>query len=212
MFRSERIAKKINKEIKEWSKDRSKLIVAIDGYAGSGKTTIADFIAKQNQHVLVVHLDDFINHRRVREQKMKVAEDKSVVFEYEWYKYSEVEKLIRAFKFKNKGIMRLRVYDYKKNNFDFKAFDLSKKVLIVDGIFLFHPKHKISKEWDKTIYLNVNLDRADKKRIARERKKWGKSYIPETNPDNWTQYYKKSYRRYIKVYKPQNNRDLVVRF
>lgn len=46
MIRSERIAKKINKEIKEWSKDRSKLIVAIDGYAGSGKTTIADFIAK----------------------------------------------------------------------------------------------------------------------------------------------------------------------
>ena len=48
MIRSERIAKKINKKIQAWIKDRAKLIVAIDGYAGSGKTTGADFIAKQN--------------------------------------------------------------------------------------------------------------------------------------------------------------------
>lgn len=43
-------------------KNHDKLIVAIDGYAGSGKTTVADFVAKQNADVLTVHMDDFIHH------------------------------------------------------------------------------------------------------------------------------------------------------
>ena len=44
MIRSERIAKKINENIKIWMQDHTKLVVAIDGYAGLGKTTVADYI------------------------------------------------------------------------------------------------------------------------------------------------------------------------
>jgi radical SAM protein with 4Fe4S-binding SPASM domain len=62
MLKSELIAKKINAKIAGWAKDQPKLVVAIDGYAGSGKTTVANFITRQNTKVLVVHLDDFINH------------------------------------------------------------------------------------------------------------------------------------------------------
>ena len=63
MLRSERIAQKINEKIKVWLKDHTRLIVAIDGYAGSGKTTVANFIAKQNPYALnhikyVITLDD----------------------------------------------------------------------------------------------------------------------------------------------------------
>ena len=69
MIKSERIAKKINEKIRARAKGHAKLIVAVDGYAGSGKTTVADFIAKQNSDVLTVHLDDFIHHRKDRERK-----------------------------------------------------------------------------------------------------------------------------------------------
>ena len=210
MIRSERIAKKINKKIQAWIKDRAKLIVAIDGYAGSGKTTVADFIAKQNSDVLMIRLDDFIHHWKDRKRMIEKAKDKSQVFEFNWYRYDNLEKLAREFKTKNKGSITFKTYDYDKNDFGpKKTFNLSKKILVIDGIFLFHPKHKISREWDKTIYLDADFAKADKKRITREKKKWGKNYVPESHPDNWTRYFKKAYRRYIKKYKPQNKADVV---
>src|SRR3972149_11978202 len=209
MIRSERIAKKINAKIQVWVKGQTKLIVAVDGYAGSGKTTVADFIAKQNKDVLMIHLDDFIRHWKDRKRMIEKAKDKSQVFEYDWYRYDNLEKLVREFKTKNKGSMKFKTYDYDKNDFGpRKLFDLSKKILVIDGIFLFHPRHRISREWDKTIYLDADFARADKKRITREKKKWGKNYVPESHPDNWTRYFKKAYRRYIKKYKPKTTAEV----
>ncbi len=212
MIKSERIAKKINRKIQVWTKDHAKLVVAIDGYAGSGKTTVADFIARQNPEVLVIHLDDFINHWKKRKQMIEKAVDKSKVFEYNWYRYNDLEKLVNNFKTKNNGVIKFKTYNYDKNEFDPKRpFDLTKKILVIDGIFLFHSKHKINKLWDKKIYLNVDFAKADKKRIAREKKKWGKDYIPENHPDNWIKHYKEAYCRYIEKYKPKEKSDFVVK-
>lgn len=201
---------KINERIRDWAKNGDKLIVGIDGYAGSSKTTVADFIAKQNSDALTVHLDDFIHHWKDRKKMIDEAKDKSKVFEYKWYRYDDLERLIREFKTKNKGVIKFKTYDYDKNDFGpQKSFDLSRKVLIIDGIFLFYPKHKISKMLDKRIYLDVDFAKADKKRITREKKKWGKDYIPENHPDNWTKYFKEAYRRYVKEHKPQKSCDIV---
>ncbi len=198
MLKSERLAKKINEKIKVWASGRDKLVVAIDGYAGSGKTTIADFIAKQNPDVLVVHLDDFIRHWKARKRLIDEAEDKSKVFECNWYRYVELKKIIREFKVKRKGRIAFKIYDYDKNKFGPKKyFDLSKKILVVEGIFLFHPKNKLNKLWDKRIYLDTDFSKADKQRITREKKKWDKDYLPESYPDNWTKYFKNAYRRYV---------------
>lgn len=212
MTKSEQIAQKINAKIRVWTKVRTKLVVAIDGYAGSGKTTIADFVVQQNPDVLTIHLDDFIRHWKDRKKSIDDAEDKSQVFEYNWYRYADLEQLINAFKTKDRGSVKFKTYDYDKNNFGPKIpFDLSKKILVLEGIFLFHPEHKISKMFDKTIYLDVDFVKADKKREAREKKKWGKDYLPENHSDNWVRYYKQAYRRYVKECEPQKNRDMVVR-
>lgn len=198
--------------IRVWEKNHTKLIVAIDGYAGSGKTTVADYIAKQNARVLAVHLDDFICHWKSRKKMINKAKNKSQVFERSWYRYGDLEKLINNFKTKNRGVMKFKTYDYDKNDFgNQKSFNLSKKILVIDGIFLFHPKHKIGKMLDKTIYLDADFAEADRKRITREKKKWGKKYIPENHPDNWIKYYKEAYRRYVKECKPQRTSDLVIR-
>jgi len=203
MTKSERIAKKINSKIREWAKDHAGLIVTIDGYAGSGKTTVADFVAKQNLNVLTIHLDDFVHHWKDRKRMIDGTKNKPRVFEYNWYRYDELEKLIKEFKMKDKGTIKVKTYDYDKNDFGPpKPFDLSKKILVVEGNFLLHPRHKIGKFWDKTVYLDVDFAKADKRRVSREKKKWGKHYIPETHPDNWTKYYKESYRTYVKRHKP----------
>ncbi len=211
MIKSERIAKKINKKIKVWNNNHGKLVVAIDGYAGSGKTTVANFIAKQNSNVLVIHLDDFIRHWKHRKQMIDAAKDKSKVFEYDWYRYEDIQRLVNQFKNKQKDSIKLKVYDFEKNDFGpKKLFNLSKKILVIEGILLFHPKHGTSKLWDKRVYLDVDFDKADKKRISREKKKWGKDYIPEDHQDNWTKHFKKSYGRYIKKYMPKKKADLIL--
>ncbi len=209
MTKSERISKKILKQIEVWKKDHAKLIVAIDGYAGSGKTTVGNFIAKHDKDVLLIHLDDFIKHRKVRKQLIEKTKDKSKVFEYHWYRYDDLERLIKAFLSGKKSI-KLKTYKYEKNNFGSKqSFDLSKKVLIIDGIFLFHPKHSITKLIHKKIYLDTDFTKADKKRIAREKKRWGKNYLPDDHPDNWVKYFKQAYKKYIEKYSPGENADLL---
>ena len=210
MIKSERIAKKINEQLELWGKNHAKLVVAIDGYSGVGKTTVGDYLAKQNSEVLSVHVDDFIKHWKERKRLIESVEDKSKVFEYEWYRYDDLEKLTRAFRAGKQKSIRFKTYDYDKNDFGPEhVFDLSKKFLVIDGIFLFHPEHKISGLMDKKIYLDTDFAKADKKRISREKKKWGKEYIPESNPDNWTRYFKEAYRRYIKACKPKKAADLV---
>lgn len=211
MVKSEHIAKKICQEIKVWKKDYSKLVVAVDGYAGSGKTTIGNFIAKHDKDVLSIHLDDFINHWKVRKQMIEKAQDKSKVFEYHWYRYDDLERLIKAF-LNGKKSINLKTYNYDKNDFDpQQIFNLSKKVLVIDGIFLFHLKHAITKYIHKNIYLDADFAKVDKKRIAREKKKFGKNHLPDNHPDNWVQYLKVAYTRYVANHGPQKKADLSFR-
>lgn len=84
------------------------------------------------------------------------AKDKAKVFEYEWYRYDDLEKLVKQF-MKKRGVVKAKVYDYDKNDFTVRKYDLSKKIMVIDGIFLFHPKHAINKLWDKKIYLDADL-------------------------------------------------------
>lgn len=210
MIRSERIANKINENIQTWVQNHAKLVVAIDGYAGSGKTTVADYVAKGNSDVAVLHLDDFIKHWKDRKKLIDTAKDKSKVFEYEWYRYSDLEKIVRQFKSKKQGSVKYKTYDYDANDFGpEKSLDLSKRILIIDGIFLFHPEHKVNMLWNKKVYLDADFVKADKMRVAREKKRWGSAYVSESHPDNWTKYFKTAYRRYVKEYKPQKNADTV---
>ncbi|MBU6214623.1 AAA family ATPase [Patescibacteria group bacterium] len=204
MIKSERIAKKINEQISVWGNDHAKLIIAIEGYAGSGKTTVAEYLAKGNTNVAVLHLDDFIKPWEDRKRLMNNVGDKSKVFEYEWYRYDDLEKVLKQFKVKKRGVMKYKAYDFNKNDFGpAKSLDLSKKILVIEGIFLLHQEHAISALWDKKVYLDINFAKADRMRIAREKKKWGKAYLPEAHIDNWTKYFKIAYRRYVKEHKPQ---------
>ena len=128
MTKSEIIAKKINKQIEIWKQNTSKLVIVIDGYSGSGKTTIADCIAKQNQDVQIIHLDDFIVHGKDRKQMIDTAiseEEKSKVFEYKWYRYDYIEKLIKKFRENSEGKINIETYDFDKNDFaSEKLFDI----------------------------------------------------------------------------------------
>ena len=185
-------------------------VVAIDGYAGSGKTTVLYFLEKESRDILAVHLDDFIRHWKERKRMMDSATDRSHVFEFKWYRYQEVARLLKEFSTRFCGDVSFKVYDFEQNDFgDVKVFDLSKTILVIEGIFLFHPNLQINSFIDRRIYLAEDFRKADRRRIGRERKRWGKEYIPENHPDSYVLPFKIAYQRYIQQFDPAGQSDVV---
>lgn len=207
---SEQVARDINNYITKWQREKNRLIVAIDGYSGSGKTTVLNCLVRQNPSVLAVHLDEFIMHWKVRKQMMDSAQDRSSVFEYKWYRYQELINLLRAFKRNRKQSMAFRMYDFERNDFgDTKVFDLFKPVLAIEGILLFHPRLAISQLLDKRVYLAVDFAKADRRRIAREKEQLGRRYVRENHPDSYVLPFKVAYRRYVRQFNPAGIGDVV---
>lgn len=213
MIKSERIAHRINKVLQSILKDRNKLVVAIDGYAGSGKTTVTKSLKKLNKNIEIVHLDDFIKHWKLRKKLIDTAIEPSKIFEYQWYRYSDLEKLVRRFKKFKSGKSSHKVYDYQKNDFykKSKTYNLSKRILVIDGIFLLHGDHSINKLFDYKVYLDSKIQKADQRRIKRDKKEFGAQFIHDDHPGNWIKHYKQAYLNYIKNHKPQKNADMVFR-
>lgn len=212
MIAAEHIARDINRRIEHWRKEHRRLIVAIDGYSGSGKTTVLDWLASQNSNILPVHLDEFIRHWRQRKKMMDAAADRSRVFEYKWYRYRELMILLRTFKEGRRAHIALRTYDFEINDFgNEKTFDLTKPILVIEGIFLFHPRLVISKMLDNGVYLDVDFDTGDKRRVLREKKKWGRKYVAEKHPDSYVVPFKSAYRRYVDRFNPAGISDVVYR-
>lgn len=206
----EQIAIRINKDIKKWAQQYKRLVVVIDGYTGSGKTSVADQIARLNSDCIVVHLDDFVKHWKVRKQMMDTVQDRSRVFEYRWYRYDAIERLVKTF-MSGKDSIRLKVYDFDKNEFTApRVFDLSKKILVIDGIFLLHPKHKRNVLWGKRVFFRVDYEKAEARRVVQDKKKWGKAYLPENHPDSYIRDFRIAYKRYLNLCRPEQKADLVI--
>jgi uridine kinase len=207
----EQIAKKVNIELKRWARRHKRFIVVIDGYAGSGKTSIADRIAELNPDCLIVHLDDFIKHWKTRKQMMDTAHDRSKVFEYKWYRYDTLERLVKAFLGGRRKYIHLKLYDFDNNEFTTpQVFGLSKNILVIERIFLLHPRHKRNTLWTRGVFLKVDIEKAEERRVSREKRRWGEAYLPEDHPDSYIRDFRIAYKRYLDLYKPEQRADLVI--
>ena len=201
---------KVNSQIKLWSKDQPKLIIAIDGYTGIGKTTLLKNLCSINKDILAVHRDDFLISRNKLRTLLKKAKDKSKVFELNICDDKKIEKLIKAFQ-KGRGFYATKIYNSKSGKIDIiKTYDLSKKIMVVEGVFLFHPK-LLNHLWNKRIYLMGDIRKIDKQRVLREKKRWGKDYFPETHPDSYFRQVTIAFKRYQKRYRPDKKAYLIVK-
>ena len=211
----EEVADIVNKNINNWSKEKAKLLVAIDGYTGVGKTTLLNNLAKLNPNILPIHRDDFQIprskfkklYKNVKDENVK---DRSRIFELEMNDSAKLNKLAQTFRISNKSY-KIKTYDGVSGKVNIsKTFDLSRKIMVVEGVFMFHPK-LLNKIWDKRIYLKGNIKHIDERRVARERKRWGKAYFPETHPDSYFRQVIIALKRYQKLYKPEKAADLVIK-
>jgi uridine kinase len=205
----EELVKQVEDLIISWSSTYDKLIVAIDGYTGIGKTTLLRNLATLNSNIIPVNRDDFILPRKIVEKKLEQAIDWSKVFETEICDNTKFEDFIRAFKTTN-AAYTIKTYDNKSGEVNIpKTYDFSKKVLVTEGVFMFHPLLPQNKLWDKRIYLKGNTQEIDKRRIAREKAFWGDEYFPETDPHSYFGQIIIALKRYIEQYFPEQIADAV---
>ena len=116
------------------------------------------------------------------------AVDRSQVFELETRDNEKINDLISKFR-NGEKIYQTKIYNPVSGEIDVdQIYDLTKNILIIEGIFMFHPKLPLNKLWDKRIYFEGNEVQIDARRVKREKEKWGKDYFPETHPDSYFQY------------------------
>lgn len=206
---------KNNKEIfldsmKEWEQSERKLIVGIDGYSGAGKTTLLKEIKKENADILIVHRDDFAISRKVFWNKYEKAKDEKQKMDILANKIIDVEEL-KSFLKKYKetdGMVEWTLRDEVSGiKDDVKCFDFSKKVLLLEGIFLFHDLDDLL---DKKVFIDIDQEVADERRRRREKKRWGKDYYTDTNPDSAFRLTKIAFNNYLKEENPKEQADLVI--
>jgi len=201
----------ILEEINNRVEDNKKLVVGIDGYSGIGKTTLLDSLIENNKDILFVYRDDFIKPRKVTKKLLENTDDKSKIMELEWCDDQRIRDLINKFRNSNE-LYTTKTYNPRTGevNID-KTFDLSKKILIIEGIFLFHPK-LIGDVFDLKIFIDGDMEAADQRRIKREKKRWGKDYFPHDHPDSYFKLVKIAFERYLRLYNPKELADIVVDF
>ena len=178
------LAIKANKLIQKWSKKGGKLVVGIDGYTGVGKTTLLSNLASINPNILPVNRDDFQISRTKFQKLYKNKKNRTKIFELEMNDSVKLKQFIQTFR-KNDKLYKINAYDGVTGKINTpKVYDFSKRIMVIEGVFMFHPK-LLNKLWDKRIYLKGDIKQIDKRRVAREKKRWGKEYFPETHPDSY---------------------------
>ncbi|MEK7585560.1 MAG: hypothetical protein AAB455_03570 [Patescibacteria group bacterium] len=205
----EQLAQEADRKIREWLVGRDKLVVAIDGYTGVGKTTLLENLVKLNPGILPVHWDDFIISVDDFEQVLKQTEDKSTAFELHQTDHAAIEKLVTTFRGSSENY-QTKIFNPQTGQVDAPIeYDFSKKILVIDGVFLFHPK-LLDHLWDKRIYLDGDVDEIDRRRVEREQKRWGDKYFPETHPDSHFRQITTALKSYRETYHPEQKADLVL--
>jgi uridine kinase len=197
----EELAQEANQKIKEWVVGKDKLVVAIDGYTGSGKTTLLNNLVKLNSEILPVHFDDFLFSRK----KVDIKD-----FELGYNNYPEIEKLVNTFRISNMSY-RTKIFNADSGEVDTPVeYNFSKQILVIDGIRMFHPK-LLNHLWDRRVYLDGDTEEIDKRRVEREKKRWGDKYFPETHPDSHFKHLTIALKKYREEYKPEQQADFVLR-
>jgi len=198
----------INKIIQSWSKENPKLVVALDGYSGVGKTTIANEIEKMNSNVLIIHQDDFLISKEGLEDKLKLSHDKSMVFETQNVDYKKLENVLTRYR-AGESVCNIKAFNPNTGIVDIdKTYDFSKDIVVVEGVFMFHPEG-INSIWDKRIYLDGDIKEINKRRVEREKVRWDKDYFPEDHPDSYFGQVIVALNRYKEKYRPEKLADIV---
>lgn len=199
---------KVIQALDYWSKSKEKLVVGIDGITGVGKTTLAEYVTKNSSKVLLIHIDDFMTPLDFRTAEVKKLNDPTNFFIHNWFEYEDIRKLVKEFRSGRNQKFKTKAYHRGKRSVLIE-YDLSKSILIIEGVLLFHPE-LIDDIWDMRIFLDGDEKHIKERRVSREKQRWGEKYISENDPISWSGFILKGLKQYQRIYNPRGKADLVL--
>lgn len=163
------------------------LLIAISGFGGAGKTTIAAQLAKFIKPVYVVHIDDFI----IKENSLK--DTRETAFDRDRL---ERQVLIPGVNGRQASYQKLIWRKNKLTNFHkIPKVDY----LIIEGISVYHPD--IIKYYDLLIWIDTDLDTSAKRGHHRDQS--------NENAKMWD-FWKENDRKYFEKYHPRDHADIII--
>jgi uridine kinase len=185
-----------------------KIVVAIDGPCGIGKTTIAKTLSKKHEYITHLGLDNFMYPPNERTDSLLKTNDKVRVFQDNWHNIDKFKKYVTKFKTSNENLV-ISVLNTITKKHEQQTVDCSSDVLIVDGVFL-HDKKKFDDVFD--LYCLIDVD--PEKILHRNEKRFEAKYSmkPQELEDRmlWIKLFNLAWKDYIKEYRPESVTDLYI--
>ena len=130
------------------NKEKEKIIIAIDGMTGSGKTSLAQELS-QEYNAPIFHADDFFLLPELRtEQRLN---EPGGNIHYERMKEEVIDPLIKG---KLNDTIIYKPFNCKIQNFDKEKNNKINKVNIVEGSYCLNPY--FGKYYDLSVFLKIN--------------------------------------------------------
>ena len=148
----------INKRIKELlsNPEKQKIIIAIDGMTGSGKTTLSKELSQMFDDAPIFHADDFFLLPELRtEERLK---EPGGNIHYERMKKEVIDPLING---KINDIIKYKPFNCRIQDFGEEKSLKINKINIVEGSYSLNPY--FGKYYDFSVFLKIN----DKEQIER---------------------------------------------
>ncbi|MCH5324667.1 MAG: uridine kinase [Eubacterium sp.] len=198
--------KEICNSILNISSENGIVIVGIDGLGGAGKSTISEKICceiqNNNTHTILLHIDDFINVRKVRYNS--AYPEWQCYYDLQW-RYGYFAEIINQIKNKTNDSIEIELYDKDSDCYFTQSYDIKEKtVVIVEGIFL--QRKDLNGIFDYMVYIDI----PENIRMTRVLKR--DTYIGNEQQiiDKYENRYFPAERKYYNEYHPERLADFVI--
>ncbi|MDP2671935.1 MAG: uridine kinase [Candidatus Daviesbacteria bacterium] len=171
-------------KIKQLHVTKKTILIAIDGFGGSGKTTLANKIKDSFSDATIVQLDDFYSHELNRTDRARILE--------------QVIKPLRE-----ERSARYQIYDWKNKKLTEWRDVKPGGIVIVEGVSMLHDD--FNDYWDLRIWVNYLQDEGIKRGIERDKKEYG---IDSTH--EWVNIWMPQETEYVEMQKPQQKADYII--
>lgn len=147
-----------------------RVLVAIDGVDGSGKTTIASELASQirarGRPVVLLHVDDFMHLRMVRHRR---GRNSPLGYFLDSYDYDALkDRALKPLAASGSGIYQAGITDRRSDQrVNFPALTAPEDaVVIVEGLFLH--RDELADWWDYSVFISSNRFAALERKAQRD--------------------------------------------